>query len=222
MKHGGAIIVRGQEVPIGTTVHTWATSGLFFMCRARSEPTRAIMNHWTGSENAPRDVFQHMRDARDELGRPSPKSVHFFIDQLGEIWQCADTDARCAHAKAMGANAWSIGIEHICRGHNFKASQRGYIRPRVTDIVHGVKLTYDELTPAQVYASCMLNHALCKAYDLPMRVPEKDGDVLSTTMPPKYAATFRGVLGHYMVERLKVDPAVRLMRSLNAYAREVA
>jgi N-acetyl-anhydromuramyl-L-alanine amidase AmpD len=213
----GAFIARGVDVPIDAAVHRWTEHGMHFTCGTRRE-TRMVVNHWTAAENSPPRVFESLRDRRNARGLPEPLSVHFACDALGELWQFADTEARCSHAKAHGANNWSIGIEFICRGDNFAAPSKGIVRDRVTDLIHGKLTTYDTLTPAQVATGIRLNEALCRVYGLPFVVPVKAGEVYATELPAAYVARFRGCTAHYQLEAKKRDPGLRFMRALRDYA----
>src|SRR5213595_1810369 len=101
---------------------------MHFLAPFRTPPTRYVINHWTGAENSARDTYQNMSDRG--------VSVHFIVDQLGEIYQCADTDARLAHCKSNGGNTYGVGIEIISRGHG-KAPAKGFARSVRTDVIHG-------------------------------------------------------------------------------------
>jgi N-acetyl-anhydromuramyl-L-alanine amidase AmpD len=215
-----AIVVRGCHRPIDAIVHTWVKTGLHFTCRMRPSRTRWIVNHWTGSENPPETLHRNMKNAVNSLTKkPEPKSVHFAVDALGEIYQFADTDARCAHAKAHHGNSISIGIEFICRGDDDKMPSRGIVRERQSDIIHGAIVTYDDLTAAQIAAGVELNEVLCAEYKIPLAVPRRGNDVYSTELPLSFLARFHGCVGHYMLEKKKRDPGLSLMRAIDARAR---
>jgi hypothetical protein len=209
-----AIIVRGQSVPLRLQVHTWHTTNLFFTCRVRTEETRAVINHWTGSENPPAALVSNMKRAVDADKKPAPKSVHFAVDVLGTVYQFCDAHARCGHAKAHGANGWSVGIEFIGRGDDFKVPSRGLTRDRVTDLIHGELTSYDDLTQPQIMAGVELNKTLCQAYGLPLVVPVKEGLVYPTECPERYLETFRGCMGHLHLEKKKRDPGLTLLRAI--------
>lgn len=208
------IIVRGQRFRCLAPVRTWLDTGLHFLTRTRRE-TRWIINHWTGSENAATRVFEGMRSRLGPGGKPEPLSVHFIVDQLGEIYQCADTDARCAHARDGNGNTYGIGIEIVNRGDG-DAPARGFVRTRRTELIHGRMCTYGEFFPAQVASVVALNAALAAAYALPLRVPMRDGDVYPTAVPPRYLASFRGVLGHCHLTTGKRDPGLELLRRIHS------
>lgn len=209
------IIVGGRQIRCAAPVRTWLTTRYHFLTRMRTE-TRWIVNHWTGAENSAERCFQNMRDRINPLTRkPEPYSVHFIVDQMGDVYQCADADARCAHAVANGGNTYGVGIEIINRGHA-PSDNKAFIRQKVTEHVHGREITYGAFYPAQIGSVIALNIALCGAYGLPVRVPMKDGEVFETVLPSGYLATFRGPLGHYNLDYGKVDPAPGLLREINS------
>lgn len=216
-------IAGGVEIPIDAVVHTWEAHTLVFTTSLRSHETRAIVNHWTAAENPPDRVFANMKNHRNALTQKlEPLSVHFVVDAIGEVWQFADTDARCSHCKAHEANSWTVGIEFVCRGDNFAAPQRGHIRQRSSGVIHGDRVSYDDLTAAQIQTGIRLNEALCKVYSLPMRVPETStGELYNTELPAKYIARFAGCLAHFELERKKRDPGLTLMLAIQERGREL-
>lgn len=200
------IIVRGQPFRCLAPVRSWRTTGHHFLARTRRE-TRWIVNHWTAAENSAPRTFDNM------LARGV--SVHFIVDQLGEVYQCSDTESRCAHAADNGGNTYGVGIEIVNRGDG-DAPARSFIRATRTEIIHGRGCSYGEFFPGQIASVVALNQALCAAYGLPMRVPMKDGDVYSTVLPVRYLESFRGVLGHLHLAAGKRDPGLELLRRIHA------
>jgi hypothetical protein len=208
------IIVHGKPVRCLAPVRHWTATGMHFLTRMRIGELRWIVNHWTGAENRAEAVFDNMCERR--------VSVHFIVDQLGTIWQTADTAARCAHAADNGGNSWGIGIEVINRGHG-SAPMKGFVRPRRTEVIHGHKVTYGDFFEPQIASVIALNAALCTAYGLPMRVPQRpDGTVWPTTLPAASLATFRGCLGHLHLDAVKPDPGLELLRRIHVAGLEVA
>jgi N-acetyl-anhydromuramyl-L-alanine amidase AmpD len=198
---------RGQDVPLWPAVRPWTETGLGFPGLAMRDATKLICLHWTGAENSPAQL--HANLVREGL------SVHFAIDQLGVIWQFADTDALCAHAK--GANERAIGIEIINRGSNLTAPDKGVRRAQLTETIHGVKVTYAAFTPQQTEAAILLVTALCRAYKLPMRVPMLGSDVYASELPPAVKNAFTGVIGHLQWSQgRKLDPGLSLLRLVHA------
>lgn len=216
----GEIIVRGQSYRCLAPVRPWTSTGMHFLTRMRHE-TRWIINHWTAAENSADRAFEFMRDHKSATtGKPEALSVHFIVDQLGEIYQCADADARCAHCADGGGNSYGVGIEIINRGHG-KAPDKGFTRTRRTERIHGRLIEYGEFFPAQIASVIALNAALCSAYSLPMRVPILNGDVFPTVLPAHIAATFRGPAGHLHFSPVKPDPGLDLLRKIHAHGMAV-
>ena len=204
----GEIIVRGRPIRCLAPVKNWTTTGMHFLARFRTQPTRYVINHWTGSENSAADVFRNMSDRG--------VSVHFIVDQLGEVYQCADTDARLAHCAENGGNTYGVGIEIINRGHG-KAPAKGFERVRRTESIHGVKTTYGEFFPAQIAAVIALNEALCSIYSLPLVLPLKDGDVWPGKLPAMVLSRHRGPAGHLHFDDDKPDPGLDLLRRIHRH-----
>jgi N-acetyl-anhydromuramyl-L-alanine amidase AmpD len=218
----GIIIVDGQKVPIDAVVHDWYKTGLEFKNRPKRRSTRVVVNHWTAAENRPEQMFEYMHAHKNLAGKSEPLSVHFAVDALGELWQFMDASSRGAHCVAHGANDWSVGIEFICRGDNFAAPQKGIVRTRSTGVIHGSLVAYDDLTRAQVRTGIVLNEALCKAYSLPLQVPEKNGDVYATELPDKYIERLQGSVTHYMLELKKRDNGLTFIRELRDHYRTLS
>lgn len=212
---GQHIIMHGRRIPIHAPVRTWAETGLAFPSRAKRKETRAIVNHWTAAENGPTHVFRNMLMAVDAESRPAPKSVHFVIDKDGLIFQFADTATRCAHAKSMDGNHFSVGIELVNRGDNMGVSPQGVARSMRAEMIHGVLCQYAAFTLEQAVSAIELNRVLCREYELPMQVPLLQGDVYPTQLPPDYLKQFRGVLGHLHLEKKKRDPGLDLLRAIH-------
>lgn len=214
---GTHIVMRGMPVDIGMRVRTWEETGFQFVGRARAW-TGVVCCHWTGAENPPGAMYANMMD-HSVLGKKVPLSVHFCVDQRGDIYQMADAEMRGAHAPAV--NSFGIGIEFIGRGTALKNPKRGHERERVTEVIHGRKVVYEELFDAQVTAGVQLIEKLCGLYGLPMRVPEdKDGRLVTKELSAAQLGVFRGVLGHFHVQK-KDDPGLRLLRAIQARGRQL-
>lgn len=202
-----SILVAGKPYPCSVPVHSMESTGLHFTARVRLE-THFVVNHWTGSENPAESVFANLGEEK--------RSVHFVIDQLGEVYQFADTAARLAHAVENGGNSFGVGIEIINRGTALLRT-RGIVRRTSSDFVHGRNVIYAEFLEPQISSAILLNMAICEAYGLPVRCPVKsDGTIYSTVLPPTYLANFRGVLGHCNLDAGKTDPAIELLRRIHA------
>jgi len=219
------IIMRGMRVNVGMRVLTWHETGFEFVGRERTY-CRAIICHMTGAENPPAAMYSNML-SHCVYGKRSPLSIHFCVDQKGVIYQMADAEMRGAHAVGKGgdrsANSWSVGIEFIGRGADWKtAPARGYTRPRAVELIHGHKTPYDELYDVQVASGVALIEKLCALYGLPMRVPEDVHRQVHADLLTDHAYdTWRGVLSHPHVEIGKADVSFKLMRAVQARGREL-
>lgn len=71
----------------------------------RTQPITELVIHTTEGENV-----QALHDWLTSASDP-PLSVHFAIDQDGNVFQYVDTDDTAYHARSH--NAFSIGIEHV-------------------------------------------------------------------------------------------------------------
>jgi N-acetylmuramoyl-L-alanine amidase len=208
----GEIIIAGRRWPLRAPVKTWLETGLVYAPAPLRRQTWWIVNHWTGSENTPEQAFANMRARKC--------SVHFLVDQLGVIYQFADAQARLAHAKpqragdVLSGNSYGVGIEIVNRGHG-EAPEKGFIRRRRTEKIHGETITYGEFFAAQIASVIELNAALCDAYGLPLRVPMKAGAVYPTVLPRNYLATYRGALGHLQLDPAKPDPGLDLLEQIH-------
>lgn len=222
------LIVRGAKVPVPFGVYQFADTGFEFIGRPRTS-TRAVVTHLTGAENAPGTLYDSMGRHyvfKDQKRVPAPLSIHFAVDQKGDVYQMADTEMRGAHAVGKGgdrsANAWSIGIEFIGRGSDLSRPARGYERERIKTKIHGQPVVMDELFDAQVKSGLVLLEALCRLYSLPVRVPEEaNGDVLQGVLSDALYDGWRGVLAHPHVERGKTDLSPKLMRAVQRRGREL-
>lgn len=216
------LIVRGAQVDVPFDVESYRDTGFEFVGRPRTL-TRMVVLHATGAENPPAAMYHNMQTKISAFtGKKTPLSVHFCVDQKGVIHQMADTETRCVHAGP--ANASSIGIEFICRGAGLKLPSRGVKRDRVTETIHGEKVTYDELLPAQIESGLRLVETLCGLYALPLKVPEDvSRNASSNEMSEAQFALFAGVCGHLHVpleDKVKVDPGMRILRAVQARGRQ--
>ena len=83
------------------------------------------------------------------------------------------------------------------------------MRPElVSGEIHGQKLFQYDLTPEQYRALIHLTAALCKVFpkmrcDYPR---DADGKLITKKLPDEQLEQFTGVLGHYHIQRDKIDP----------------
>jgi N-acetyl-anhydromuramyl-L-alanine amidase AmpD len=208
VSYPSAIVVRGQPVAVEAPVRTWHESGMQFPATRWRDTTTAIVCHWTGAENPPSALYRNMHKSK--------LSVHFVLDAEGLIWQMMDAGRFGAHCQAHGANAYSVGIELINRGSAITLPDKGVVRPILRERIHGALVRYAGFTMAQVMSCLALCESLCRAYELPMQVPQRGGDVLPTAMTLAEARRFRGCGGHMHFERKKADPGLELLRAIHA------
>lgn len=222
-REGESILRNGARVDVGFRVRSMHETGLSFPSRMRVT-TRLVINHATGAENPPAQVYENLLRHKSALGQIQPLSIHFVIDQKGVIYQMADAESRCAHCagayKDFSPNAVSIGIEIIGRLTDFrKVPYKGVVRERVRERIHGAEVEVDEMLPAQIEAAVQLNEALCRMYALPMRVPEDKTGALSLTMlSEKDASSFVGCTGH-LHHAGKNDPGAFVLRAIQERGR---
>lgn len=204
MKGDSAVVIAGARVPCAVPVVLWGDSGLLFKsATARRKQTRVIFIHWTGSENAPKDVHRNMTARKT--------SVHFILPPDGVIYQTADADRQCAHVKT--ANAFSVGIEVVCRGDDREVPHKGVVRSEVTENVHGRPVRYACFTGAQSLSLLVLCTLLCDTYHLPVQVPiDRRGELITSVLSTVEQARFRGIAGHYHYFAGKADPGPKNLR----------
>lgn len=222
---GTYVIRSGIRVDVGIRVRTYQETGYAFPSRTRRSLTRMVIAHATAAENPPKEVHRNMLQHLSEQGRPQPLSVHFVIDQKGTIFQMMDTDARGAHCagayESFSPNAVSIGIEVIGRLTDWrKVPDKGVVRPRVIERIHGVDLVVDEMLRPQCEATANLCEALCRIYALPLRVPEDaQGEPLLAQLSEADAAKWSGCCGHLHMSGAKPDPGGLVLRAIQERGR---
>lgn len=203
-KGAGRILVDGREVACDARVRTWhEVPALAFHALGKRRETKAVVLHWTGGEGDSAQVHS-------TLGQRG-LSVHFAIDRDGLITQYCDASALCSHAK--GYNTGSVGVEIV----NAATDKPGrYERALLKERVHGIDATRAAFLAPQTKAALALVRSLCSAYGLPLAVPMRGNDVLSSVMDQQEKADWRGVVGHLHVDRNKVDPGLALLRAVAA------
>lgn len=208
-----ALFFCGRLMQVPFIVRTWVQHGMHYRGHYRSETT-LVVNHATGAENAPHQVFESLR------ARTPPLSIHFVVDPEGKIFQFADTELRCSHT-GTDENARSIGIEFVSRGHDFSVPKKGVARLRKTVRIHGRMVPFDALTPAQVKSGVDLNEALCGLYGLPFRVPKNSaGKLWSGTLATLDALRFTGCVEHLHLKSTKNDCYLEMMAAIDQRAKE--
>ena len=140
-------------------------------------------------------------------------SVHFLIDNDGTIYQILDCNHIGYHAGNWKVNTKSIGVEisnaYYPKYQDIYRSEGFGPRPTWKNAqVHG-----RTLDPFLGFYSCQeqafqaLAKALHKAYDIPLKAPMKDGNLITGVVPEVCEGTFKGVINHYHVTERKIDCA---------------
>lgn len=192
-------------------------SGLEFTGLIARPETRMIVLHWTAGVGLAPQVFKTLSSRH--------LSVHYVIDPDGTIYQFAPDDRLCQHAGKIGdsnhdghqasANRCSIGIE-IVNPASMMVRARGVTREALREVIHGTERVYSSFTAAQYAAVLELVEYLCERWQLPMVVPVRGTDVLSTMMSEAAFASFRGVAGHLNFTLGKPDPGLSILRAVRA------
>lgn len=222
---GYALVFRGRLMKTPFPVRTFLDHGMRFGGRFRSH-TSVIVSHWTGGEGPPHVLYQtlknHVRKDEDGKVHHEPLSVHFCVDPEGKVYQFADTELRCSHT-GTEANDFSIGIEFIGRGSDFKVPAKGAPRRRLSQTVHGRQVVFDSLTDAQIKVGVQLNETLCDLYALPLQVPlNSAGRIQNTELPALVATRYKGCVEHLHLTMRKVDCCLVMMSAIKQRAEELA
>ena len=218
------LIQGGRIVPVVTPLEVvdGRQEGLWFdpgdpNTSAREQPADLIVwHHQAGLGNA-KSVHRVLKKRR--------LSVHFQIDLAGVVTQLADLSTVCAHVgkvndRSVGVEIASYGLAKlprrvlakIRRRHDFYTYQ---------DALHGRKLQFFRLLPAQVAAAYDLAVALSAALEIPYRFPLEirppagaPDRVVRETLSDEALRDFRGHIAHYHVSPHKVGVTPHLMDDL--------
>ena len=196
------LLINGQRVSID-----WDTKidlikpGAFRKSRGTRKPIM-LVTHWDACTSAA--SCKRVLEARNI-------STHFCIDNDGVIYQYLDTNDIGWHAG--GVNSRSIGIDFsnaYYTKYNKTYKKRGFsARPILKNsYVHGRKLKpHLGYYAVQLEAYKVLIKTLCDHYDIPLEVPEKNGELLTGVHSGAAAAKFNGIVCHYHLTRGKIDCA---------------
>jgi N-acetyl-anhydromuramyl-L-alanine amidase AmpD len=152
-----------------------------------------------------RDCFRVLHDERG-------LSVHFLIDNNGDIYQTLDL-VECGF-QAAGVNEISIGVELCNRGdaQQFpefydKAFYRQWPRNKVTCTINSHQWLCYDYTKEQLESMTALGRSLARIFPgLPQVAPmDSSGEPLWDTLAGD-PRDFAGYLGHYHVTNQKWDP----------------
>lgn len=226
---GTAIIVGGQphEV-IGQRVITWHEHKKPVLPwrgynKPRRRPIDLIVVHWTGGENPPLVVADVL--ARRKLGS------EFIVGVDGTIYQFCDpklvdtADAGPVNARSVGIEVVNYGIRRLGKRPDgtgklptlWTVPKAGKGRSTHVETINGRKAAVADFYPAQVFAVAALGRALHRALGIPLQPPrDEQGEVLARALTPGELAAHRGVVGHFHVDRGKLDPGVVMIRRLDA------
>ena len=155
--------------------------------------------------NSSRDCFRVLHDERG-------LSVHFLIDNNGDIYQTLDL-VECGF-QAAGVNEISIGVELCNRGDALtypdfydKPIYKPFPRDKVTCTINGHQWLAFSYTKEQKESMTALGRALARILPgLPQTCPsDGSGEPLWATLAGD-PRDFAGYLGHYHVTNQKWDP----------------
>lgn len=151
-----------------------------------------------------RDCFNVLHDERG-------LSVHFLIDNNGDIYQTLDL-VECAF-QAAGVNEISIGVELCSRGEKLDltpsqaALYQRYQRDRVTCTINGHQWLCWDYTREQYQAMTALGRALGRIFPgLPQAYPQESGGEPIWATLDGDVRQYSGYLGHFHVTGNKWDP----------------
>lgn len=194
----------------------WYEPGKYRGCRRRVTPVTQHVSHWTaGRANRQASaVFTTLKNRKDNNGKPSPLSIHFVIDGMGEVWQMASVDKTvCYHAGAV--NEHSAGTEIMLRGlwpalpGDFKDFDK------VTHLVHGRMVQQTKFLQKQLDAHARLCDELHAKFGIPKQVPGNAmGGILTEVMSVKDRQTFPGFIEHLHVASKKLDSGTQTSQDL--------
>ena len=196
------LLIGGQHVPIN-----WDTKidlikpGAFRKSKGTRKPGM-LVTHWDACTSAA--SCKRVLEARNI-------STHFCIDNDGVIYQYLDTNDIGWHAG--GVNSRSIGIDFsnaYYTKYNKSYKKKGFLpRPILKNsYVHGRKLKpHLGYYSVQIQAYKILIKTLCDHYDIPLKVPEENGKLLTAVHRAAANGKFRGVVCHYHLTRGKIDCA---------------
>lgn len=196
------ILINGRQKPINWDIKLdLIKPGAYRKHRGIRKPNM-IVTHWDVCTSAA--ACKRVLEARNI-------STHFCIDNDGVIYQYLDTNDIGWHAG--GVNKHSIGIDFsnaYYTKYNAVYEKRGLPkRPVLKDSrVHGVKLKpHLGYYNVQIEAYKNLINVLCKNYNIPLEVPEKDGELMTGVHNGAAKGKFNGLVCHYHLTRKKIDCA---------------
>ena len=214
----GSILVGGRLYSVLGPVHRGDETGLETTIGRGARKRRRKIDlgvwHWTGGEGDAFTLFNVLK--KRELG------VEFFIDRAGEIYQFCDP-ALVDTFDAGWVNARSVGVEIANYGWRKRngatpvVPAKGRKRPLYSTILNRRSWVFAHFWPVQIAAAISLAEALSKALKFPLAVPRgASGFVHPNTMDSGIVDGFSGHLGHFHVNRKKLDPGLDLLQAFQA------
>jgi hypothetical protein len=196
------LLINGRHVPIN-----WDTKidlikpGAYKKHRGARNPSM-IVTHWDVCTSAER--CKRVLEARNI-------STHFCIDNDGVIYQYLDTNDIGWHAGRV--NKMSIGVDlsnaYYIKYNNLYQKKGLPKRPILHDsYVHGRRLKpHLGYYPVQIEAYKKLIQVLCREYNIPLEVPEKNKRLMTGVHNGAAKGKFDGIVCHYHLTRKKIDCA---------------
>ena len=213
------IEIGGERIPVPFPVVHWSVSDLEFKpgqgARRRESLIDLLVYHWTGGENDVPLMFQTLQ--RRGLG------IEFAIDLDGVCWQFCDP-VEVDTFDAGSVNRRSIGVEIVNYGYRSFRSKVptttwGDRRKTHWEKIHGRPRKVADFLEAQVWTATELAWTLTQLKDtavqIPGRIPtDAKGKILSRALTESELLSYSGVLGHYHLNKKKLDPGTRLMQTI--------
>lgn len=201
------------NVPVILDHPYWFERGSHGVQERGAKPDLLVV-HWTGTERGLPSFFRSAALAK--------RSMHFFVDYAGTIWQLADLSQTCAHTGIVDPR--SIGIACQSRGFALgkdvpertrarleRRAPRGIYRDRIRHTAQ----SFCMLTATQLDAVEALRATLVKAKLISRAVPrDAGGRVARRTLAPWEIARFRGTLGSYHLSEAEWGPGPQLFEEL--------
>ncbi len=194
----------------------WFEPGKYRGCRRRVTPVTQHVTHWTaGRANRQASaVYTTLKNRKDNKGKPSPLSITFVIDGMGDTWQMADAEKTvCYHAGAV--NEFAVGTEIMLRGLWPALAGDFTDFEKVTHLVHGRMVAQTKFLEKQLEAHARLCDLLHEKLGIPKQVPGNAlGGILTEVMLPRQRQDFTGFLEHLHVSSKKLDSGTQTSQDL--------
>ncbi len=150
-----------------------------------------------------------LREQAWHATKSNPRSIGIEIAQLGArsaktIAELDDWYAQDARGTHLTAPNWAKGEGPLAQGFVGRPAREGLIEGRI----HGERLLQYDFTPEQYQTLAHLTAGLCLTFPrmAPDTAREENGQVATRKLTDEEFAAFGGVLGHFHVQRNKVDP----------------